>query len=161
MKTTCDWIGPAVETRLESRRESGNQEDHDRATDFKGMSMSGTLLHDVQLHQHSIRDAYRFRLTHLVRLGRLGLWVCSGLWFVVHECRECRFGLRDEPWTDIGANSHTWSDLACFGSGSAVGSGFGSLAGKGTGSGFVAGVRRREEGLGREGCNVTILSCLV
>jgi len=54
---------------------------------------------------------------------------------MIHECRECRFGLRDEPWTDIRASSHTWSDLACFGSGSAVGSGFGSLGGKGTGSG--------------------------
>jgi len=116
-----------METRLESRRESGNQEDHSRATDFKGIRMNRTLLYDVQLHQHFLRDAYRFWLTHLVQLGRLCLWVCSGLWIMIHECRECRFGLRDEPWTDIRASSHTWSDLACFGSESAVGSGFGSL----------------------------------
>jgi len=49
-----------METRLESRRESGNQEDHGRATDFKGIRMSRTLLYDVQLHQHFLRDAYRF-----------------------------------------------------------------------------------------------------
>lgn len=55
--------------------------------------MNGAQLHDVKLHHHSLRDEHangecRFglklqdehwvQLTHLDRLGRLWLWVCTG-----------------------------------------------------------------------------------
>lgn len=48
-------------------------------------------LHYVQLQQQSLRDEHRYRLTHLVSLGRLRLWVSGGFWLVVHARRECRF----------------------------------------------------------------------
>lgn len=72
-------------------------------------------LHDVQLQQQSLRVEHRYRLTYLVRLGRLWLWVSGGFWLVVHACREYRFGLWDEHWLRLELQNGHWGRLTHLG----------------------------------------------
>lgn len=121
-------------------------------TNFWGMRISGTPLHDVKLHQHSLRHEHQHKQTHLISLGRLYLLVCGGLWLVVHAHGEHRYGLWNKRWfrlefqdghlvrlTHLDRLGRLWLTVA---------SDLRSLAGICTGSGFMVAMRS-EERLGR------------